>query len=145
MSKKPVPFHAPFPRWVWVAFVCLALGAAFGSLAGCAGMPRTVYVPDGEGGVVERVEVPHYLPGTGVEIYSTEPAGAEGGPNWLLLGAQILGVLTGTSGLLAAFSPAGRKAWGVVGDPNAKWGPTVKALGNVATFGAVPPPKDEPA
>ena len=102
------------------------------ALTGCAGLPL-------EGS--EPVQLPYYLPGTDMQLFTASPAG-EPGPatDWITLGVKILGAVTGTSGLLSLASPNGRKAWSKVGDPQAGIVESVKALGNVATFGYVPPP-----
>ena len=122
-------------RWIGVALVCAGLAYA---LAGCAGLPRTVYDAAG----AERQEIPYFVPGTNVEAFSAAPAGTGEpvGVDWLTLGLQVIGGLTGTSGLLAALSPAGRRTLGVVADPDASWKSTARALGNVATFGTIKPP-----
>ena len=119
-------------------------------LAGCAEVQRAPQpgMTDAEAGTTWTFAFPAWIAAIGTWIWggivvlftgggTGEPGG---GVDWLTLGLQVVGALTGTSTLLSAFSPAGRKAIGVVADPNAKWSSTIKALGNVATFGAVPPP-----
>lgn len=69
-------------------------------------------------------------------------AGVAGPTDWLGIGLKVIGGLTGASGLLALGSKNGRKSWETVADPQAGTLASLKALGNVATFGAVPPPKE---
>jgi hypothetical protein len=67
---------------VWAVVVAL-LAALIGSLAGCAGLPRTLYDVDpvtGESLPVQ--EIPYYV--GGVELFSAAPAGPDqDGDGWL--------------------------------------------------------------
>lgn len=72
-------------------------------------------------------------------MFSVIPAGPT---DWLGMGLKILAGVTAGSTALSAASKNGRRQLETVADPEAGTLKSIQALGNVATFGLVPPPKE---
>jgi len=124
----------PPRRTVILMLAIIAVGViASVVLFGCAGLP----VQDEAGQDV----LPYFVPGTDMQMFTASPAGTpDTAPTLLDIGLKIAAAVTGTSGVLSLLSKNGRKAGAVVADPQAGVVESIKALGHMLTFGAVPPP-----